>query len=83
MLGFDLTGTNASIAMLVIVTITFIQFIREKQPPEVVAIGSAAAMLVLGLLPAEDAAGSRPRLTASAILRIISFPFLHARQSSG
>ncbi|WEF25778.1 SLC13 family permease [Paracoccus sp. S3-43] len=57
MLGFDLTGTNASIAMLVIVTITFIQFIREKQPPEVVAIGSAAAMLVLGLLPADDAAG--------------------------
>ncbi|WP_295042537.1 SLC13 family permease [uncultured Paracoccus sp.] len=57
MLGFDLTGTNASIAMLVIVTITFIQFIREKHPPEVVAIGSAASMLVLGLLPAEDAAG--------------------------
>ncbi|WP_306751430.1 SLC13 family permease [Paracoccus actinidiae] len=57
MLGFDLTGTNASIAMLVIVTITFIQFIREKQPPEVVAIGSAATMLVLGLLPADDAAG--------------------------
>lgn len=56
MLGFDLTGTNASIAMLVIVTITFIQFIREKQPPEVVAIGSAAAMLVLGLLPADNAA---------------------------
>lgn len=56
MLGFDLTGTNASTAMLVIVTITFIQFIREKQPPEVVAIGSAAAMLVLGLLPADNAA---------------------------
>ena len=57
MLGFELTGTNASIAMLVIVTITFIQFIREKQPPEVVAIGSAATMLVLGLLPVDDAAG--------------------------
>jgi di/tricarboxylate transporter len=57
MLGFELTGTNASIAMLVIVTITFIQFIREKQPPEVVAIGSAATMLALGLLPVDDAAG--------------------------
>ncbi|WP_347139656.1 SLC13 family permease [Paracoccus sp. SSK6] len=57
MLGFELTGTNAAIAMLVIVAITFVQFIREKQPPEVVAIGSAATMLALGLLPAEDAAG--------------------------
>ena len=56
MLGFELTGTNAAIAMLVIVTITFIQFIREKHPPEVVAIGSAATMMVLGLLPVDDAA---------------------------
>lgn len=56
MLGFELTGTNGVIAMLVIVIITFIQFIREKHPPEVVAIGSAASMLVLGLLPFEDAA---------------------------
>lgn len=56
MLGFELTGNNAAIAMLIVVTITFIQFIREKHPPEVVAIGSAAAMIVLGLLPAQDAA---------------------------
>lgn len=56
MLGFDLTGTNASIAMLVIVTVTFVQFIREKHPPEVIAIGSAATMLALGLLPADAAA---------------------------
>ena len=46
MFGYELTGTNAAIAMLVIVTITFIQFIREKQPPEVVAIGSAATMMM-------------------------------------
>lgn len=55
MLDFELTGTNAAIAMLVIITITFIQFIREKHPPEVVAIGSAAVMLALGLLPAKEA----------------------------
>ncbi|WP_134681617.1 SLC13 family permease [Paracoccus ravus] len=56
MLGFELTGTNAAIAMLVIVALTFIQFIREKHPPEVVAIGSAATMMLLGLLPVKDAA---------------------------
>ncbi|WP_347267812.1 SLC13 family permease [Paracoccus sp. (in: a-proteobacteria)] len=57
MLGFELTGTNAAIALLVIVAITFIQFIREKHPPEVVAIASAASMMLLGLLPVEEAAG--------------------------
>lgn len=72
MLGFELTGTNAAVAMLVIVAITFVQFIREKQPPEVVAIGSAAAMLVLGLLPAEDAAG----VLSNAAPWTIAFMFL-------
>lgn len=57
MLGFELAGTTASIAMLIIVAITFILFIREKHPPEVIAIASAATMMVLGLLPVEDAAG--------------------------
>ena len=56
MLGFELTGTNAALAMLVIVTLTFIEFIREKHPPEVVAIGAAAVMMLLGLLPVEAAA---------------------------
>ncbi|WP_287885824.1 MULTISPECIES: SLC13 family permease [Paracoccus] len=57
MLGFELTGTNAAIAMLLIVVVMFIEFIREKRPPEVVAIGTAAVMMVLGLLPIKDAAG--------------------------
>ena len=57
MLGFELTGTTASVAMLIIVSITFVLFIREKHPPEVIAIASAATMMVLGLLPVEDAAG--------------------------
>ena len=55
MLGFQLTGTSAAVAMLVIVTIMFVEFIREKHPPEVVAIGTAAVMIVLGLLPVKDA----------------------------
>jgi len=56
MLGFELTGTNAAIAMLLIVTVMFIEFIREKRPPEVVAIGTAAVLLLLGLLPIGEAA---------------------------
>ena len=57
MLGFELTGTTASVAMLVIVTVMFIEFVRESRPPEVVAIGTAAVMMLLGLLPIKDAAG--------------------------
>lgn len=72
MLGFTLTGTNAAIAMLVIVTITFIQFIREKHPPEVVAIGSAATMMALGLLPVKDAVG----VLSNAAPWTIAFMFL-------
>ena len=72
MLGFELTGTNAAIAMLVIVAITFIQFIREKHPPEVVAIGSAAVMMLLGLLPVKDAAS----VLSNAAPWTIAFMFL-------
>ncbi|MBV0890271.1 SLC13 family permease [Paracoccus sp. Z118] len=56
MFGFALTGQSAAIAVLVIIAITFVLFVREKQPPEVVAIGAAALMLALGLLPHRDAA---------------------------
>ncbi|WP_313350649.1 SLC13 family permease [Paracoccus sp. (in: a-proteobacteria)] len=56
MLGFELTGNNAALAMLLIVAVMFIEFIREKRPPEVVAIGTAAVMMLLGLLPIKDAA---------------------------
>ena len=43
--------------MLIIIVIMFVEFIREKRPPEVVAIGTAAVMMVLGLLPVKDAGG--------------------------
>lgn len=56
MFGFELTGTPASVAMLVILTVMFVEFIRERHPPEVVAIGTAAIMMILGLLPIKDAA---------------------------
>ena len=57
MFGFELTGTTAAIAMLAIIVVMFIEFIRERNPPEVVAIGTAAALMALGLLPVKDAAG--------------------------
>ncbi len=40
---------------LAVVGVMFILFLREAYPTEVVAISGAAAMLVLGLLPYEDA----------------------------
>lgn len=55
MLGFELTGQAAPIITLVILVITFVFFLMEKHPPEVIAIGSAALMLVLGLVPYDDA----------------------------
>lgn len=58
MLGFQLTGTAAAIAMLVIVALMFAEFIRERHPPEVVAIGTAAVLMVLGLVPVKDAASA-------------------------
>lgn len=57
MFGIELTGTTASVTMLVIMTLMFVEFVREKRPPEVVAIGTAAVMMVLGLLPINLAAG--------------------------
>ncbi|WP_374424777.1 SLC13 family permease [Paracoccus sp. (in: a-proteobacteria)] len=72
MFGIELTGNNAAIAMLIIVALTFVQFIREKQPPEVVAIGSAATMMVLGLLPVSDAAD----VLSNAAPWTIAFMFL-------
>ena len=51
MFGFALTGSAAPLATLAIIGVMFVLFIREDQPPEVIAVGAAAAMLVLGLLP--------------------------------
>lgn len=55
MFGIELTGTAASVTTLVILGITFILFVLEKYPPEVIAISTAATLLVLGLLPLDSA----------------------------
>ena len=48
-------GTPQGVTALLVVGVMFLLFIRETYPTEVVAIAGAAAMLVLGLLPYQDA----------------------------
>ena len=55
MFGIVLPGDWAAIATLAIVAVTFVLFVRERQPPEVIAIGAAAVMMLLGLLPYDEA----------------------------
>lgn len=57
MIGLDLsTGMQAGIALLILVGM-FVMFLRETYPVEVVAMGGAVLMLVLGILPMDDVAG--------------------------
>ncbi len=51
----DLGPIAAPLVTLAVVAIMFALFIRESYPAEVVAIGGAAALLVLGVLPYDDA----------------------------
>ncbi len=51
----EFSDTGGAIAALVVVLVMFALFMREKYPAEVVAIGGAAAMLALGLLPYDEA----------------------------
>ena len=55
MFGIVLPGDWAAIATLAIVAVTFVLFVRERLPPEVIAIGAAAVMMLLGLLPYDEA----------------------------
>ena len=52
---FDLSQSTSAVLALTIVVIMFIMFLRESLPTEVVALTGAAVMLVLGILPYEDA----------------------------
>lgn len=51
----SLNPTGQAILALTVVAVMFVLFIRESYPTEVVAISGAALMLVLGILPYEDA----------------------------
>lgn len=55
MFGLDLSETAQAWGALAIMCGMLVLFVREVFPPEVTAIGGAAAMLVLGILPQDDA----------------------------
>ncbi|HHW34074.1 MAG TPA: SLC13 family permease [Paracoccus solventivorans] len=57
MFDAGLTGHAAAVTTLVIIAAMFVMFVRERHPPEVVAVGTAALMLALGLAPYDDAVG--------------------------
>ncbi|SEH66710.1 SLC13 family permease [Paracoccus alkenifer] len=57
MFDVGLTGHGAAVTTLVIIAVMFVMFVRERHPPEVVAVGAAALMLALGLAPYDDAVG--------------------------
>ncbi|MCU0816367.1 MAG: SLC13 family permease [Cypionkella sp.] len=56
MIGLDLAQETQAVLALAILAGMFILFLRETYPVEVTAIGGAALMLVLGILPEADAA---------------------------
>jgi di/tricarboxylate transporter len=51
----DLSGDTRALLTLAVIGVMFALFIREVYPPEVTAIGGAAAMLTLGVLPYQEA----------------------------
>ena len=51
MLGLDLSQTAQAIIALLILCGMLVMFVRETYPVEVVAMGGAVVMLVLGILP--------------------------------
>lgn len=51
----NLIAEHAAYAALAIVLATFVVFLLDRYPPEVTASAGAAAFVVLGLLPANDA----------------------------
>lgn len=55
MFGIAFAGQTGAVVTLVIIAIMFVMFMMERHPPEVVAIGTAAVMLALGLAPYDDA----------------------------
>ncbi|AXC51138.1 SLC13 family permease [Paracoccus suum] len=57
MFGIEVPSPWGAYLSLAIVAVMFIMFIREKQPPEVIAIGTAAVMMILGLVPYKEAVG--------------------------
>ncbi len=57
MIGLDLSQPVQAVIALMILAGMFMMFLRETYPVEVVAIGGAVVMLILGILPAKEVSG--------------------------
>lgn len=55
MMLFELTQTQSAVAAMLTVLGMFVLFVRESYPTEVVAIAGVAFLLILGVLPYENA----------------------------
>ena len=55
MIGLAFDGTTQALVALAILAVMMVMFVRETYPMEVVAIGGAGVMLVLGVLPLKAA----------------------------
>jgi di/tricarboxylate transporter len=55
MIGLDLPPTGEALVALLILAGMFVMFVRETYPVEVTAMGGAALMIILGLLPIPEA----------------------------
>lgn len=55
MFGIDLSPGVQPWAAIAVTLVMFLAFLRERYPVEVVAIGGALALLILGLLPMDEA----------------------------
>lgn len=55
MLGIELVGSQSAIVTILIIIGMLALFVRETYPPEVTAIGGAVLMLILGILPQDQA----------------------------
>ena len=55
MIELPLSDTGTAIAALLVVLAMFVMFLRERFPPEVVAMGGAAVMLIFGFVPYDTA----------------------------
>lgn len=57
MFGIDLAQSTQAFTALGILVVMFVMFLRETYPVEVVALGGAVVMLILGILPIGDIGG--------------------------
>ena len=57
MFGIEFAQTTQAIVALLILAGMLVMFLRETYPVEVVAVGGAVVMLILGILPTKDISG--------------------------